>query len=131
PQHGIGRPCKAGKEEIAGLLTALEMFVEEDPGARRQGWLNLCHQIIDAAGRLDHATLTLNDDDEIPTVTLTLDKDRAGMSAFELLLALEGSEPSIRPDNGALGQARVIFNPQCLAPDGPAKIGQRLRDVLT
>ena len=31
PQHGIGRPCKVGKEEIAGLVKALRLFVAEDP----------------------------------------------------------------------------------------------------
>ena len=30
PQHGIGRACKVGKEEIVGLLTALRLFLEED-----------------------------------------------------------------------------------------------------
>jgi hypothetical protein len=29
PRNGVGRPCKAGKEEIAGLLVALERFVAE------------------------------------------------------------------------------------------------------
>ena len=29
PQHGIGRSCKAGKEEIVGLLTALRLFIAE------------------------------------------------------------------------------------------------------
>ena len=34
PRNGVGRPCKAGKEEIAGLLVALERFVAEDDDAR-------------------------------------------------------------------------------------------------
>ncbi|MEZ5931503.1 MAG: hypothetical protein R3F54_06055 [Alphaproteobacteria bacterium] len=131
PQHGIGRPCKAGKEEIAGLLTALDLFVADDPAARRQRWLGLCQAIVEAAGRLDHATLRLQDQGEVPTVALSLDQDRAGMTAFQLLLALEGGEPSIRVDNGALHQARLSFNPQCLAADAPALIGRRLRELLT
>lgn len=34
PRQGIGRACKAGKEEIVGLLTALELFVAEGDAAR-------------------------------------------------------------------------------------------------
>ena len=34
PRHGIGRSCKVGKEQIIGLLTALERFAGEDDGAR-------------------------------------------------------------------------------------------------
>ena len=30
PQHGIGRPCKVGKEEVVALLVALQLFVEAD-----------------------------------------------------------------------------------------------------
>ena len=33
PHHGIGRGFKAGKEEIVGLLTALERFVNADDAA--------------------------------------------------------------------------------------------------
>jgi seryl-tRNA(Sec) selenium transferase len=34
PQHGIGRACKAGKEEIVGLLVALLRFAAEGCGPR-------------------------------------------------------------------------------------------------
>jgi L-seryl-tRNA(Ser) seleniumtransferase len=34
PQHGIGRACKAGKEEIVGLLVALLRFAAEGDAAR-------------------------------------------------------------------------------------------------
>ena len=33
PHHGIGRGFKAGKEEIVGLLTALDRFVKADDAA--------------------------------------------------------------------------------------------------
>ena len=50
PHHGIGRPCKVGKEEIVGLLTALERFVEEGDEARRARWLEHMRQLAEAAG---------------------------------------------------------------------------------
>ena len=130
PQHGIGRPCKAGKEEIAGLLTALDLFVAKDPTKRHRRWLDLCKEMVEATGALDQATLALVDEGEVPIVALTLDEERSGMSAFELLLALERGEPSIRPDNQALDRAQLIFNPICLESDGPAKIARRLQEVL-
>jgi len=33
PGHGIGRPMKVGKEELAGLLVALRLYVERDHAA--------------------------------------------------------------------------------------------------
>lgn len=85
---------------------------------------------MEAAGALDQATLSLVDDGEIPRVALTLDEKRAGMSAFDVLLALEGGSPSVRPGNGMLDRAELSFNPQCLEPDDPAKIGRRLREIF-
>ena len=69
-------------------------------------------------------------DGDLEVVLLILDEERAGMSAFQLLIALERGEPSIRPNNAALDWAQLIFNPQCLEPDGPGKIGRRLRELL-
>ena len=34
PRHGIGRSCKVGKEEIIGLLVALERYAADDADAR-------------------------------------------------------------------------------------------------
>lgn len=38
PNYGIARPCKAAKEEIVGMVTAVELYLEEDQTARFQGW---------------------------------------------------------------------------------------------
>ncbi len=38
PQHGVGRSCKVGKEEIVGLLVALERFVAGGEDERRAAW---------------------------------------------------------------------------------------------
>lgn len=40
PQHGIGRPCKVGKEQAVGLLVALRRFVAEDPAQPHATWLS-------------------------------------------------------------------------------------------
>ncbi len=45
--HGIGRPCKVGKEAIIGLLTALGLFLAEKDAARHARWLATAHLIAD------------------------------------------------------------------------------------
>ncbi len=50
PHHGIGRSCKVGKEEIVGLLVALERFVADDDAARRAEWCRILETIVAAAG---------------------------------------------------------------------------------
>ncbi len=46
PHYGVGRPVKAGKENVAGFVAALEAYLAEDEGARmarlealRDGWI--------------------------------------------------------------------------------------------
>jgi D-glucosaminate-6-phosphate ammonia-lyase len=47
PRQGIGRSLKVGKEELAGLVTALDLFVEEDHAALAQEWTERAARIAD------------------------------------------------------------------------------------
>ncbi len=51
PQHGIGRPMKAGKEEIAGLLVALERYLARDEQAERRRWTEISEGLAVGARR--------------------------------------------------------------------------------
>jgi L-seryl-tRNA(Ser) seleniumtransferase len=45
PHSAMGRGMKVGKEEIAGLLTAVERFMARDEGAVIAEWERRCRQI--------------------------------------------------------------------------------------
>lgn len=133
PQHGIGRPCKVGKEEIVGLLTALELFVAEDPEKRRQRWLALMEELAAAGSGLQHAVLEVVADrkrPEIPTVHLRLDEDAAGISALELVEALQDGDPCIHANPGQASDGVVTFGPLCLKDGEPQIIARRLKELL-
>ena len=49
PLHGIGRSCKVGKEEIVGLLVALERFVATDEAVRQAALRGVLQAIVDTA----------------------------------------------------------------------------------
>ena len=133
PQHGIGRPCKVGKEQIAGLITALRLFVSEDPEARRTRWLGLMEALMDAAQGAPHASVSLAVDRrraEIPSVQLKLDEAAAGMTALELVRRLQDGDPSIHAGPGRVGEGIVTFGPMCLKEGEPETIGRRLKEIL-
>ena len=53
PNHGVGRPPKVGKEEIAGLVTALELFsVEEIEQAEIRGWEERTRHMVETISPL-------------------------------------------------------------------------------
>ncbi|MBT3344646.1 MAG: aminotransferase class V-fold PLP-dependent enzyme [Gemmatimonadetes bacterium] len=133
PHHGIGRPCKVGKEEIVGLLTALEIFVNEDPAARRQAWLELMQQLLAAAGDIPHIELSLVNDpkrSQVPVIHALIDEEACGMSALDIIRQLQDSDPSIQANPTHVREGKVAFGPMCLKPGEPEIVGRRLREIL-
>ncbi len=133
PQHGIGRPCKVGKEEIVGLLTALRFFVEEDVIKRDQSWLELMHELVCACGELSYTQIDLVSDKKrssIPIVRLELDEDKAGITAVELIRSLQDGNPSIAANPSSVDEGVVIFGPTCLKKGEPTLIAKRLKELL-
>lgn len=130
PHHGIGRPCKVGKEEIVGLLVALQAFLAENPEARRRRWRDLAHELAQGLEGLGPAKVAMLDGGEIPLVLLDLDETTSGMRAIDLVKALEAGAPSIRPDPSQIESGRVLFNPLCLKDEEPEAIAARVRELL-
>jgi D-glucosaminate-6-phosphate ammonia-lyase len=130
PQHGIGRGCKVGKEEIVGLLTALRLFVEEDAATRRARWRGLMQELADGLEDLPHANVCLLDEGEEPLVALDLDETAARLSAVELMKRLEHGTPAVFANPSALDQGRLLFGPVSLQDGQPAQIAGRLRAAL-
>jgi D-glucosaminate-6-phosphate ammonia-lyase len=133
PQHGIGRVCKVGKEEIVGLLTALRLFVAEDPAERRQRWTALMSALASALDGLPNCRVALVDDaahDDMPLVDVTLDRRASNRSALELARELQTGSPAIYVNAGRLDDGILRFGPMCLAETDPPRIAARLRALL-
>ncbi len=128
PQHGIGRSCKAGKEEIVGLLTALRLFIAEGDAARHARWLKDCETV---AAALDGFLVTItgsNDTAAVPCVEITLDPER--MSATELCLRLQAGEPAVALDPAQRDKGIAAVNPMCLKPGEAQAAGEQIARVL-
>jgi L-seryl-tRNA(Ser) seleniumtransferase len=131
PQHGIGRPCKAGKEEIVGLLTALDLFVAEGDAARHRRWLTELHALKDTIGPLQQMTVSIEGENETGAVPqLILDFGIAKGRATVLLLALQRGSPSIHADPSRIDQNCLLFNPMCLGVGEAVLVGKHLKTLL-
>jgi D-glucosaminate-6-phosphate ammonia-lyase len=133
PHHGLGRPCKVGKEEIVGLVTALQLFAAEDPQARRARWLALMEELVHACEGLPHASVEIVADPkrtEIPAVRLKLDESDAGLSAVQLLALLQDGRPAIYASPAAARDGCIGFSPLCLRAGEPTRIARRLHELL-
>ena len=131
PQHGIGRTCKVGKEQIIGLLTALELFVAEGDAVRHQRWRTMMETLANGLQGIPGARIALDDIgnvEEIPTVTLMLEQGR--LSALDLVIALQNGSPPIQADPLLCERGAVAFNPMCLQPGEAEIIAESVRRLL-
>ncbi|MCA9102163.1 MAG: aminotransferase class V-fold PLP-dependent enzyme, partial [Planctomycetales bacterium] len=82
PNHGIGRGMKVGKEQIVGLLTALERYLASDEGelfARCRADVQTIAQGLQSD---DAVNVCVEDqDDSLPRLRLTVDAGRLGRTA--------------------------------------------------
>ena len=131
PQHGIGRPCKVGKEQIVGLLTALELFVAEGDAARHQRWRAMMETLVSGLHGVpgEVALRGIESEEEVPVVTLTL--ARGGrLSALDLVIALQNGSSPIQIDPLLCEQGTVTFNPMCLQPGEAEIVAASVRRLL-
>jgi L-seryl-tRNA(Ser) seleniumtransferase len=119
PHNGIGRPCKVGREGIAGLLAALELFLAEGDDVRHARWLARCTTILDGLKGLNSVESAITgggDVSEIPMVELKL-SPAAPMSALELTIALQNASPAVHVDPTFADRGEIHISPICLRDD--------------
>ena len=130
PPHGIGRSCKAGKEEIAGLLTALRLFVAEGDAARHGRWLDILRAIAAGLGACAGVTVTLNGSEDTATVP-TLDIGLAAPhDARAVALALQHQSPPIHLDPAQRQRNILTVNPMCLRAEHATAVAAGVRAAI-
>jgi L-seryl-tRNA(Ser) seleniumtransferase len=128
PQHGIGRPCKVGKETIVGLLVALQRFVAESDDSRRRRFQGLTERLRAGLNGVAHATVQVTGG-SVPKVELHVAAD-APRNAMDLCIELERGDPSVYTDPSRAKAGVVVFNPWCLREGDPEKIAARVKPLL-
>lgn len=126
PPHGIGRACKVGKEQIVGLLVALELFMAGDEDAMRQAWTATITDLAGALREVNGLELEPRLTEAVPALAVV----PHAMPASELLRLLALGQPVIQPDPGELDRNRLVFRPTCLVPGDVQRIADRLRTLL-
>jgi hypothetical protein len=141
PHHAFGRSLKVGKEEIMGMLAAVEMWVKRDHDAEWKQWTAWCNQIGDAVKKVDGVTASIGEPREglsnrTPQLSIKWDGAKLGITGSEVHKLLGDTEPRIilasgngaRPSNMA---SSVSVVPYMLMPGDVKVIADRLYNVLS
>lgn len=133
PRHGIGRGLKVSKEEIAALLTALELFqsggYDDQTVAFRTGLEQIAGELTGAAARCD--ILDKEDGESLPILRIHVDEAALGRTALEVCRRLRAGSPPIYVGHVGLYEGRLVIHPLCFRQDQTAILARRLREELT
>ena len=128
PHSSVGRPMKVGKEEICGLLRALELYVARDHDADLRQWDAWTHTVLDGVRELDGISGERTFSRGIPLAQLTVNEPRAGLSAATLAARLTEGDPSIWLRHS--GDV-ITMNPHNLQPGEAEQIAERIADLVS
>ena len=132
PHSAVGRGMKVGKEEIMGLLTAVELFLAKDENEELAEWHARMAHIVQAVQSIDGVQAEIRGKGQnaspriAPRAYITL-SDSSGKTPRQVIDELREGEPSIvvRQDSDA-----ILIDPMTLMPGEEEIIAKRLVDIL-
>lgn len=126
----IGRGMKVNKEEMLGMLVALDLYVKKDHEQERREFDKRADAILKSAAGVPGVKAEIfvpEVANHVPHVRISWDAAAKGMTAAEVVRALRDGEPSIgtRSEGGAL-----VFGVWMMRSGEEKIVARRLRQVL-
>ena len=98
PNDYLPRIAKVGKEEIIGLLTAVEIALKRDYKAERRAWFDTLQRVAECLKDIPTVStgfVTNNDYSHTPRLSVQWDEARVGVTLEQMVRMLREGEPSI------------------------------------
>ncbi|HUV95194.1 MAG TPA: aminotransferase class V-fold PLP-dependent enzyme [Anaerolineae bacterium] len=142
PNMGVGRPMKVGKEEIVGLMKAVEIYLAQDHAVVEAVWERRVAHVIQALSCLEqvHARrqMPYGIGQLVPHVALTWDEKTVGITYQELVQRLRNGRPRIAiqlitPGPHSLPGpecSEIRVHPHTLRDGEEIVVAQRLEETL-
>lgn len=133
-RHGLGRPMKVAKEEIIGLLIAIERFRAHDHDEDYLRWSRLMRGLASDLDSVDGVVVEyrakLPNGRPVPCVVLKVDDSNGRFGAKELLSALEEGERRVAMNDSLLNDNALVINPANLRDDEVPVVYDRIREEV-
>ncbi len=132
PNHSIGRPMKVGKEEMVGVLVAVQRYLNLDQEKRAE----VCERVVkewnEVLNRLPGVVAKRDFPNEagqpLPRTHVTIISEEAGIQRDAILAQLEAGDPCIIA--APQGADSFYLNPMTLEEEEVAIVQQRLLEIL-
>ena len=99
PHHGPGRDNKVGKEEMLGMLAAVEAWITRDHPAEWKTWLSWLDNISKKVSKIDGIETSVNEPTDLsnrsPVLSITWDPDKLHITAEEVAEEFARTKPRV------------------------------------
>jgi L-seryl-tRNA(Ser) seleniumtransferase len=134
PHQALGRPMKVSKEDIVGVVTALEYwFGERDRPAERQKWYDDLAAIAERFKQIDGVTgeiLEPEGVDRVPRLKVSWNRDRFPLDGLGLREAVLDGEPRVMLDDNSATSNSLAIDPFQLEPGEATQVGDAIVAAL-
>jgi L-seryl-tRNA(Ser) seleniumtransferase len=133
PMAGVGRPAKVCKEEIVGLIVALERFVSLDHDEQWARWQAMSMKIVEKLQDIEGLDVRLEESDPNrfgPQAVIYFQQSWQGPSSTEVQATLRSGDISIYIGQGGY-RDELWVNPATLKDGEEEVVADRLRKELT
>lgn len=128
----VCRTNKVNKEELVGMLVALEMFIDRDHDAVWADWESRCETISQAVKDVPGVQTEVQVPpiaNHVPHLHVTWDYEATGMAPRDVVEAMRSGSPSIEVNPGS--DEDLIIGVWMMEPGEDQIVADRLREVLT
>jgi L-seryl-tRNA(Ser) seleniumtransferase len=140
PHHAFGRSLKVGKEEIMGMLAAVEMWTKRDHKAEWATWQSWLDTISSRVTKVNGVSTRIEMPDSLsnnaPTLVIEWDAAKLGISGNEVSKHLYDTEPRIilaeasgRRGHSAASSVKIM--PYMMTPGDDKIAAERLYAALS
>lgn len=127
----VGRGLKVNKEELLGMMVAVETFVKRDAEAEAREWDRRCKQIMDSVNSVKGVNTEVKTpviSNRVPHIHITWDQSKVKISPKDVVKALREGTPSIEVTPSPAD--RVIVAVWMLQQGEAEVVAKRIREVL-
>ncbi len=140
PHHAFGRSLKVGKEEIMGMLAAVEMWPKRDHKAEWDQWQSWLDHISSQVTKVDGVTTKVRQPESLsnhaPELIIQWDAAKLGITGREVAKTLLASEPRValagsRGSRPHMMESSVTVMPYMMMPGDDKIAAERLFAILS
>ncbi len=132
PFGGIGRGMKVGKEELCGVLAAVERYLKVDHAAEYrelEARVDVNSRALKPVNGIQtdrHVPVIAN---EVPHVTVQWDEASRGQTSQQVVEQLQAGDPPIHVQRP--GPGKLLISVWMMRGDEHRIVGRRLREILS